>query len=562
MEYFRILDLEREPFSNSPDPAFFYPSAQHRGCLQQVELAIRLRRGLNVVLGDVGTGKTTLCRDLIRRFAAEETIEAYLLLDPGTAEESAFLRRVSELLTGSPPPPDAREDSLKEAVKALLFEKAVALGRTVVLIVDEGQKLSPSGLEVLRELLNYETNEHKLLQIVIFAQKEFERTLRNHPNFADRINLRFDLRPLGFRDTVAFIRYRIQRAGGPSAAGLFSLPALVAVFVTTRGYPRRIVHLCHRILLALIVQNRMRAGWRLARASARRTTLGRPVRRRRWAAVVGLLALSSVAVGIPREWLPGRSAAPTAVATPAAEPASAVTMRPQAPSSAATAAMSGQPDLAPPAADPPAGMDALNPSAAFATQATRIAQDPQPPPAVPMTLPARLGRVTIAPNETLGLLIKQIYGRFTPAHLTAVKNANPHIADPDRLNIGDVVHFPALPSTVRPLPVPVWWVQLAEYRRLEDALQALRRQRAAGRSVRLLPYWNPDQHLVFALVLAECYYDRGAAAHGLQQLPPAESAAGAVRRLYREDTVYFCDPFQMGADRQSNLLPGNRFRRA
>ena len=83
MDYFKILNLSREPFSNSPDPDhFFFNSWQHVDCLQKVELAVRLQRGLNVVIGDVGTGKTTLCRRLIRNFANEIGIETHLILDP------------------------------------------------------------------------------------------------------------------------------------------------------------------------------------------------------------------------------------------------------------------------------------------------------------------------------------------------------------------------------------------------------------------------------------------------------------------------------------------------
>jgi general secretion pathway protein A len=100
MDYFSILDLKREPFSNSPDPAFFYPSAQHTACLQQLELAIRLRRGLNVVIGHVGTGKTTLCREMIRRLDSDDTISTCLMLDPGMHSDSAFLSAVVEQLTG------------------------------------------------------------------------------------------------------------------------------------------------------------------------------------------------------------------------------------------------------------------------------------------------------------------------------------------------------------------------------------------------------------------------------------------------------------------------------
>ena len=86
MDYFKILNLKKEPFSNSPEPEFFFQSVKHVGCLQKLELAVRLRRGLSVVVGEVGTGKTTLCRQLILRFAASEEdkkqIETHLILDP------------------------------------------------------------------------------------------------------------------------------------------------------------------------------------------------------------------------------------------------------------------------------------------------------------------------------------------------------------------------------------------------------------------------------------------------------------------------------------------------
>ncbi|MBW2333990.1 MAG: transposase, partial [Deltaproteobacteria bacterium] len=91
MDYFKILNFKKEPFSNSPDPEFFFESLEHLGCLQKLELSLRLRRGLNVVIGDVGTGKTTLCRQLIRKFSGEEKVETYLILDPYFSSPLEFL---------------------------------------------------------------------------------------------------------------------------------------------------------------------------------------------------------------------------------------------------------------------------------------------------------------------------------------------------------------------------------------------------------------------------------------------------------------------------------------
>ena len=100
MDYFSILNLNKEPFSNSPDPEFFFHSRQHLDCLQKLELSLLLRRGLNVIIGDVGTGKTTLCRQLIRRFAQKKEMETYLILDPHFLYASEFLTTVAQLLTG------------------------------------------------------------------------------------------------------------------------------------------------------------------------------------------------------------------------------------------------------------------------------------------------------------------------------------------------------------------------------------------------------------------------------------------------------------------------------
>ena len=186
MDYFRILNLKKEPFSNSPEPEFFFQSVKHLGCLQKVELAVRLRRGLSVVVGDVGTGKTTLCRQLILKFASSEEdrnqIETHLLLDPSFTNPLEFLSTVAMTFGVSDTGSNVSEWQLKENIKNYLFSKGVDEGKIVVLIIDEGQKLPDFCLEILREFLNYETNEFKLLQIVIFAQREFEQIFKRHKN--------------------------------------------------------------------------------------------------------------------------------------------------------------------------------------------------------------------------------------------------------------------------------------------------------------------------------------------------------------------------------------------
>lgn len=266
MEYYKILDLKKEPFSNSPEPDFLFQSPQHMGCLQKLELAVRLRRGLNVIIGDVGTGKTTLCRKLIQGFSSTredaETIETYLLLDPSFKDPLDFLQNVASMLGIKDLDGKENEWQLKEKIKDYLFNKGVTEGKIVLLVIDEGQKIAENCLEILREFLNYETNDCKLLQIVIFAQQEFKALLEKHANLTDRINLFYYLNPLNFAQTRAMIKYRIDVArnleSGPS---LFNFWALLAIYAATGGYPRKVVSLCHQVILMLIIQGKKKAGY-------------------------------------------------------------------------------------------------------------------------------------------------------------------------------------------------------------------------------------------------------------------------------------------------------------
>jgi general secretion pathway protein A len=188
MDYFQLLRLNKEPFSNSPDPAFFYPSKQHAGCLQKLEIAIRLKRGLNVVIGDVGTGKTTLCRHIVQRFASDSNVQIYLILDPGFKNSLEFLTEIARLLGLIDDDDNLDEWAIKERIKKYLYTEGVKHDKIIAIIIDEGQKIPYFCLELLREFLNYETNDQKLLQIIIFAQKEFNSILATHANFTDRVN--------------------------------------------------------------------------------------------------------------------------------------------------------------------------------------------------------------------------------------------------------------------------------------------------------------------------------------------------------------------------------------
>lgn len=257
MSYYTILGLTKEPFSTSPDPDFFYESNAHHAALMRILIEIRLRRGLSVILGDVGTGKTTLSRKLFQMLQARRDILFYMIMDPTPQSEELFLESLIRVFAiqnefGA----NKTILDYKEAIKKYLFQKGVEENKTVVLVVDEAQKLNPLSLETLRVLLNYETNEFKLLQLVLFAQMELVPRIKEIKNFVDRIVLKYVLNPLDEKETMDMIEFRLRQAGFDSNLKLFTDDAIAEIHRYSQGYPRRINLLCHNALRALLSQNK------------------------------------------------------------------------------------------------------------------------------------------------------------------------------------------------------------------------------------------------------------------------------------------------------------------
>jgi len=253
MSYFSVLGLEKEPFSTSPDPQFFYHSASHNTALKRLEISIRLRRGLCMILGDVGTGKTTLSRTLLQAFKDEDNFLFHLILDPSFKSEFQFLLYLVKIF-GIMPEFKSTID-FKEALEKYLFQKGVEENKTIVLLIDEGQKITQENLEVLRTLLNYETNEYKLLQLVIMTQVELLPRVEKIRNFIDRVSLKYTINPLDENETNKMINFRLKQAGYNWQKSLFTDEAVRLIYRHTQGYPRKIALLCHDALEAVVMKD-------------------------------------------------------------------------------------------------------------------------------------------------------------------------------------------------------------------------------------------------------------------------------------------------------------------
>lgn len=269
MSYLELTNLTREPFSNSPDPEFWYGAESHALALNRLEIALRLYRGLNVVLGPVGCGKSTLCRRLFQKLSADPGIKTVFLLDPGSSDVIGFVRTLARQL-GILVPDGMTPEEAVGLIQAEVFEKGISDEKNFVILIDEGQKLTPEQLEVLRVLLNFETNTRKLVQIIIFAQPEFRETMHAIPNFEDRVSECLQVEPLTEAESTALMRHRLKLAGGDQAEALFSDSALKAIHRAAHGRPRQLMRLGHQSLLAMIMTGKTQVDPDIVNAQAAR----------------------------------------------------------------------------------------------------------------------------------------------------------------------------------------------------------------------------------------------------------------------------------------------------
>jgi type II secretory pathway predicted ATPase ExeA len=242
--YLDFYELAQEPFSNAPVSRFYYGSAQHAQALMRLMHCVSGMKGLAVLVGDIGAGKTTLARRLLDSLPEAEYEAALLVIVHSGIDTSWLLKRMALQLGVENP---AEE---KLALLSQLYQRLVRIyeqGKKAVVLIDEAQMLATREImEEFRGLLNLEVPERKLVSFVFFGLPELEENLRLDPPLAQRVALRYRLEPLTGEATDAYIRHRVRLAGGSRVP--FTPTAIAAVHRFSRGRPRLINTLCDNAL--------------------------------------------------------------------------------------------------------------------------------------------------------------------------------------------------------------------------------------------------------------------------------------------------------------------------
>jgi general secretion pathway protein A len=304
--YEAFYGFAETPFRLTPDPAYLFLSRHHREALAHLLFGIREGPGFVCVTGEIGTGKTTLLRALLRDLEAD-TLVAYLF-NPALSDVELLQTINGEL---SLPAASCSKKELVDTLNRFLLEQKAA-GRRVVVIVDEAQALAPATLEQLRLLSNLETETEKLLQIVLVGQPEL-RALLARPDLEQlnqRITVRWHLRPLDRDETAAYLRHRLRIAGGSAAVGVFTPAACRMIHRYAGGVPRLVNIAAHHALLAGFTREEATIGTRTMRRAL--AELGRrdgPRRLRLLRPVAGA-AMTALAIGLAFALLQERNGPP------------------------------------------------------------------------------------------------------------------------------------------------------------------------------------------------------------------------------------------------------------
>lgn len=260
--YLEFLGLREKPFASTADPAFLYLSRNHREALSHMVYGIRERKGFIEITGEIGTGKTTLCKALLRHL--DTTTKTALILQPNLSELQLLHAIVQDFGMN---PMRSNRLGLFNQLNQFLLDQAT-LGHNIVLIIDEAQNLSLRILEQIRMLSNLETDKDKLIQIILVGQPQLREKLALPAleQLRQRIGVRYHMMPLDLEEVRTYIDHRLRVAGSDGTLDWTS-DGIDEVYRCSKGIPRLINLICDRSLLACYVYRVKQVDGELVRRS-------------------------------------------------------------------------------------------------------------------------------------------------------------------------------------------------------------------------------------------------------------------------------------------------------
>ena len=361
------------------------------------------------------------------------------------------------------------------------------------------------------------------------------------------------------------VEHRLKSASAtPSPKRFFTLPAMWAIYRASKGYPRKIVHLCHQSLLAMIIQNRSRAGWRLIRSCKKRIGASFFDVRKPWHPILLATVCLSIVLCFPIKFLWTKSDISNREDANVRVPVYPIpSQRTQFVETHVDRASNSWPD-------PNSTSTTLDPANnVFGTEEHTLAESPPPVTSaasivpedvnsrpfmfddhdhttvagsVPAEPPLFLGEVVVKPGDTLGGLVQKVYGVDRNSLLKTVIEANPQIRDPDTIDVGHFIRFPAVPVKVK-TPSICWWVVMDQARTLNVAMQKIATlSQLSSVPLQIIPIWSLNVGLCFQITSKGYYTSENRALSVVRMLPGQMAERSAIISNWPGDTVFYANP--------------------
>ena len=254
--YKKFYSFKEKPFNITPDSRFFYPSQKHTEALDRLLYAVAERRGFVVITGEIGAGKTTVCRTLLNKLDSNTNVA--MITNTNLNAKELIVAILEDLQI--PYKPGTKVKLINQLNDYLISQLENDIN--IVLIVDEAQNLRPMVLEEIRMLSNLETEKEKLIQIILLGQPQLKEKLRMKglEQFKQRIAIHYHLSFLSLEETVGYVRHRINVASLNGQRNIFTNDALKTIYLLSKGVPRIINLICDHALLSGFVDEKQTVG--------------------------------------------------------------------------------------------------------------------------------------------------------------------------------------------------------------------------------------------------------------------------------------------------------------